>query len=428
MDRRSFLTTSAGAVAAGSGLWLPQGAAAQSQPKRGGVLRVGMSSGSTDDSMDPRTWLDANMYTIGFTTANALVELTPEKLPVPQLAESWESSPDAKRWVFRIREGVEFHNGKTMTPADVVWSLKRHLADESKSLAKGFLSAVTDIRADGQNVIIEHATGDADIPAILGVYQLVIIPEDWTDFSTIAGTGPYRQVSYEPGGRFVGERNPNYWKSDRGWFDRVEMTTIPDPQAREQALIDGAVDAIDNVNFLTFDRYRDNPDFTALETKGGRFITMVMDVRSAPFNDSNVRNAVKYAVARQDIIDKVIGYAVMGNDHPVPPSDPFFHTELPQRPFDPKKARWRLRQAGIDRLNINLSVSETAFTGGVDTGILMQDTAFLSGIDLNITREKDDGYWSNVWMKKPFVQSFWTLRPTPAMMYTVAFACGSPSA
>ncbi|MEM9139818.1 MAG: ABC transporter substrate-binding protein, partial [Pseudomonadota bacterium] len=310
----------------------------------------------------------------------------------------------------------------------VVWSLKRHLADESKSLAKGFLSAVTDIRADGQNVIIEHATGDADIPAILGVYQLVIIPEDWTDFSTIAGTGPYRQVSYEPGGRFVGERNPNYWKSDRAWFDRVEMTTIPDPQAREQALIDGAVDAIDNVNFLTFDRYRDNPDFTALETKGGRFITMVMDVRSAPFDDSNVRNAVKYAVARQDIIDKVIGYAVMGNDHPVPPSDPFFHTELPQRPFDPKKARWHLRQAGIDRLNINLSVSETAFTGGVDTGILMQDTAFLSGIDLNITREKDDGYWSNVWMKKPFVQSFWTLRPTPAMMYTVAFACGSPSA
>lgn len=193
-------------------------------------------------------------------------------------------------------------------------------------------------------------------------------------------------------------------------------------------MLSGRVDAIDNLNFLTFDKYRDDPKYQALETQGGRYVTTVMDVRKAPFNNPDIREAMKYATSRTDIIEKVLGYATIGNDHPVPPTDPFFHTELPQRPYDPRKARWHLEQAGLDSLRVRLSASETAFTGGIDTATIMQDSASLCNIDLRVNREEADGYWSKVWMQKPYVQSFWTLRATPAMMYSVAFACGAPSA
>lgn len=426
LDRRAFLA--AATAAAAGGLYGPRTALAQPTPRRGGRLRLGLSQGSSNDTLDPRTFLDTNMYTIGFTLGNALVELTPEKEPVPELAESWEVSNDSRKWVFRIRQGVTFHNGKPLTPADVVYSLRRQRAEESRSLAKAFLADVTDIRADGQNVVIELANGDADIPTILAVYQLPIIPEGWDRWDRFMGTGAYVLQSFQPGGKMVAVRNRDYWKENAAWYERVEMETITDRAVREEALVEGLVDAIENVNFLTFDRYRNNPDFTALETQGARFITTVMDVRKRPFDDVNVREAMKYAVSRQDIIDKVIGYAVQGNDHPVPPSDPFFHSELPQREFDPRRARRLLSDAGLDSLNVALHASEAAFTGGLDTAIIMQDAASLGNINLRVKREEADGYWSRVWMQQPYVESFWTLRPTPAMMFTVAFSCGSPSA
>lgn len=425
MDRREFIAGATGVVAAS--LSFPTISHAQT-PQRGGRLRLGLSQGGNTDTLDSTTWADTNMYMIGYALGNNLVELGPDKTPIPELAESWDSSDGSKRWSFKIRKGVEFHNGKLMTPEDVVFSIQRHLTPESKSFVKSFLSKVTDLRVDGDNVLIELSEGDADMPWIMSSYQLLIMPEGFNNPADFVGTGAYRLEQFQPGGRFRATRNRNYWKADRGWFDSVEFTTIPNLADREQALVDGQVDAIDNVNFLTFDKYRDNSDYQALETRGGRFVTTVMDVRKGPFKDPDVREAMKYSVSRNDIIEKVLGYATVGNDHPVPPTDPFFHTDLPQRPFDPKKARWLLEKAGYDLLRIRLSASETAFTGGIDTAILMQDSASLCNIDLRVTREPSDGYWSKVWMQKPYVQSFWTLRATPAMMYSVAFACGAPSA
>ncbi|MGF1446509.1 MAG: ABC transporter substrate-binding protein [Pikeienuella sp.] len=398
--------------------------AAQAQaPQRGGTLRIGLQDGSSDNSLDPVTYVDSSTYMIGLTLGNCLTELTPQKEPIPELAESWESSDGAKRWAFRIRQGVEFHDGRTLTPADVVYSLNRHIGDDSQSSAKAFLADVTRIYADGRDVIIEHASGDADIPQILADFHFIILPEGFTDWANFVGTGPYILESYEPGGRFAATRNPNYWKAGRAWFDRVEARTIPDLAAREAALAGGQVDFIDGVNFLVFDRYKSNPAFVAQESVGSRYVSSVMDVRSEPFSNPQVRLALKHAVPRQQIIEKVLGYAVAGNDHPVPPSDPFFHTELPQREFDPDRASFHLREAGLGNLSISLSAADAAFTGAVDAGILLSDTAGIAGMSVNVLPEADDQYWTEVWMAKPFTQAFWFVRPTPGMMFSVAFAC-----
>lgn len=425
IDRRGALGLIGGGALA-AGLLGPHAAGAQS-PQKGGTLRIGVDGGGTSDSLDPTTYFYYHMYTVGFTLGNALVELDSKKQPIPELAESWESTPDAKRWVFKMRKGVEFHNGKTVTAADAAYSLNRHIAPDSKSAAKGFLQGVTSIRADGDNVVIEHEIGDADMPSIMGQYHLVIVPDGFDDWSGFIGSGPYMLDSFEPGVRFTASRNPNYWKPDRAWVDKVDISFILDPTARASALMTGGVDVIDYVDTKIVDRIKAMNRFQIVENTGLLYHEAVMDTRAKPFDNNDVREAVKFAINRDELVDKVYnGYGTVGNDHPVPPNDPFFNSELPQRPFDPDKARWHLKQAGLDKIDIKLAAADGAFTGAVDAAVLMQASAVDTGINIDVDRVPNDSYWSDVWMKRPYCVSNWGVRPTPSMMFSVAFACNAP--
>ena len=115
IDRRKFVM---GALAAGvalpTALSLAQTAMAAT-PKKGGRLRWGNSAADSNDSLDPATWLSSYMMATGWLSANGLTEVGPDGQLIPELAESIESD-DGQTWVFRLRKGVEFHNGKTLTP------------------------------------------------------------------------------------------------------------------------------------------------------------------------------------------------------------------------------------------------------------------------------------------------------------------------
>ena len=426
LNRRSALKLLGGVSLAATTQFIPSFAIA-AEPKRGGTIKIGVSGGSTSDSLDPTTYLDSHMYVIGFALGNNLVEIGPDRKPIPELAESWQSSDGAKHWEFKLRKGVTFHNGRPLTAADVVYSLNRHIGEDSKSAAKGFLNGVSSIHTEGDRVIIDHESGDADIPIIMGDFHLQIIPEGHTDWTTFVGTGPYILEEFEPGVSFKASRNPNYWKEDRAWVDSVEVLYITDATARTSALLSGGVDIIDRVDNKTVKRLQDLNRYNLIEGLGGRYETTVMDVRNSPFNDANVRLALKYAVNRQEIVDRIFqGFAALGNDHPIPPADPFYHSELPQRPYDTDKAAWHLKQTGLDSLTLDLSAADAAFPGAVDAAVLMKESARTAGIEINVRQEPNDGYWSNVWMKKPYVMSNWSTRPTPGMMFSVAFACGAP--
>ena len=146
-------------------------------PKKGGRFILATSGGSTTDSMDPGTLVSNNNQNVNWQMRNCLVEIDHEFNAIPELAESWDSTPDAKVWTFKLRQGVEFHNGKTMTAEDVVFSINHHLGEKSKSAAKGYLKNVVNIKADGKHeVIFELSGGSADFPFILGDYHLTICP------------------------------------------------------------------------------------------------------------------------------------------------------------------------------------------------------------------------------------------------------------
>ena len=123
-----------------------------------------------------------------------------------------------------------------MTSEDVIASLQYHMGDESKSAAKGLLTAVTSMKADGPNrVIIELASANADFPFIVSDYHLAIMPvvDGALSVNTGMGTGGYILESFDPGVRAKLKRNPNYWKADSAHFDEVELISIIDVAARQ---------------------------------------------------------------------------------------------------------------------------------------------------------------------------------------------------
>jgi peptide/nickel transport system substrate-binding protein len=117
---------------------------------------------------------------------------------------------------------------------------------------------------------------------------------------------------------------------------------------------------------------------------------------------------------------------VLGNDHPIGRSNRFHAGELEQRTYDPDKARFHLKNAGLSSLKVDLSAADAAFPGAVDAAVLYREHAAKPGIEINVVREPNDGYWSNVWLKKPWCAVYWGGRPTEDWMFSTAYAAGAP--
>jgi peptide/nickel transport system substrate-binding protein len=152
-----------------------------------------------------------------------------------------------------------------------------------------------------------------------------------------------------------------------------------------------------------------------------------MQTDAAPFDNLQVRQALKYAIDRESILRiQQHGYGKLGNDHPISPLDPFYAADIPQRPYDPEKAKFLLNKASFSG-EITLSVADAAFIGAIDMAQIFQAGAAKAGINLQVKRVPDDGYYSKVWNSPsyPFVGSFWSGRPTPSLMFTHAYASTS---
>ncbi|MDE0112876.1 MAG: ABC transporter substrate-binding protein [Albidovulum sp.] len=426
LSRRDFISS---AVAAGVSLpaaaGFAQGALAAT-PKRGGYFRMAMGHGQTTDSLDPATYENGFMTNTGYLYGNTLTEVAPDGQLVGDLAESYETS-DAKTWVFTLRNGMEFHNGKTVTPEDVIASLNHHRGEDSMSAAKGNLEKVTDIVADGNSIIFELEDANADFPYIVSDYHFQIIASENGEIDPFSGigSGPYVIDSFEPGVRVRGHRNPNYYKSDRAYFDEVEILAIVDVTARQNALLNGSVNAIDRADPKTVALLARAPSIVILETTGTLHYTMPMRVDTPPFDNYDLRMALKLAVKRQELVDKILlGHGALGNDHPISTANRFHAGNIAQREFDPEMAAAHYKKSGHSG-TIQLSTSDAAFPGAVDAAQLIAASAAEVGIDIEVVREPTDGYWSNVWNKKPWVTCYWGGRPTEDWMFSSAYVEGT---
>ncbi|MEH6631219.1 MAG: ABC transporter substrate-binding protein [Halopseudomonas aestusnigri] len=422
LDRREFMGRAAALGVTGAmATSLLTSTAMAAGPKKGGLIKAGLQGGESTNSLDPAISASSvpanNLSCFG----DLLVEVQNGQV-VPRLAESIEASADAKTWHFKIRKGVEFHNGKTLTPDDVLKTMQRHSGKNTKSGALGIMRGIEAMKVDGDTFIVELASANADLPYLMGDYHLVIQPGGGIDAPDAGvGTGPYTLEINEPGVRHAYKRFENYWDNGRGHADEVEIVVLNDSTARTAALQSGQVHFINRVEPKIAKLMARIPGINIERVAGGGHYVFVMHNNTAPFDNNDLRMALKLAVNREELVDKVLrGYGSVGNDMPINAAYPLFSDDIEQRMYDPDQAKHFYKKSEHDG-PVVLRVSDAAFPGAVEAAQLFKQSAAVAGIPVDIKRVPNDGYWSEVWNNKPFSASYWSGRPVQDQMYSTAY-------
>ncbi len=423
LDRRAFIGRAAAlGVASTAATGLLSRAVLAQGPRSGGALVMGMQGGESTNSLDPAVAASQVPFAYGYCAGETMLAIDPAGNLTPKLAEEWDASADAQTWRFKIRSGVEFHNGQTLTAEDVAQTLRRHSNEDSQSGALGIMRGLSSITVDGDYVLLQTATPNADLPYLLADYHLLIQPNGGFDDPT-AGimTGPYKWVEHEPGVRHVLEKFANHWDPSVGHFNSVEMLVINDATARNSALQSGQVQLINRVEPRVAGLLARAPNVSVQSTAGRGHYVFIMHCNTAPFDNADLRMALKLAINRQDMVERILrGYGSVGNDMPINAAYPLFDDTIPQREYDPDQARFLFQRSGHSG-PVQLRTSEVAFPGAIDAAQLFQESAAAAGIELEIIREPGDGYWSETWNVQPFSTSYWGGRPVQDQMYSTAY-------
>jgi peptide/nickel transport system substrate-binding protein len=420
VDRRRFLqvagigafaTMASGLLVACSGSSAASqktsGAAAAGTPKRGGTLRLGLSGGGAQDKVDPALANSMPSY-VACSLAYDALAIESGNGPLNQLATSFEANADATVWTVRIRDGVEFHNGKPLTAEDVMYSIRRVLDPKFVNLYAGTLSAL-----DAKNIkMVDKLTLQIPFKTPFSIFQsmstaqgfLGIVPVGY-DAKKPIGSGPYMISSFTAGREMVLKRNPNYWRTDEGYLDEIVVTNFPDAVSETNAFLAGQIDVASNLTASTLATVQAAGKQVAFGKTAG-WVPIVMRTDIAPFNNPDVRKAMKLLINRKQMIDSIwSGHAEVGNDI-FGIGDPEYDTSIPQRSYDPDQAKSLLKGAGADGLSVTYTASP--YTGGaVEMATVFAQQAKAVGVNVKIDTVDVDTFYGPKWMTYPLAGDYW---------------------
>ncbi len=411
-DVMRWLMASGMSIAAAGGVATYATRAFAETPKKGGQIRVAGQSTSTADTVDPAKQSLSTDYSRCNMFYNGLTSLDGHLTPQLELAESIENDK-ATVWTIKLRKNVHFHDGKPLTSADVVYSLQRHKDPAIGSKAKTLATQMQEIKATGPDEVrITLEAPNADLPVVLGTFHFLIIKDGTADFSTAVGTGPYKCKEFTPGVHSVAVRNGDYWKPGKPYLDQIEFFGIPDESARVNALLSGDVQLISAINPRSTERIRSTQGYEVFQTKSGNYTDLVMRQDADPTRNPDFVMALKYMFDREQMRDAIFrGYAVVGNDQPVDPSNRFYCADIPQRAYDLDKAKFHLKKSGLANVPVPIYASPAA-DNSIEMALLLQQSGQQIGLNLDIKKVPADGYWSNYWMKQPL--GFGNINPRPS--------------
>lgn len=311
--------------------------------------RVTIYHSSVADSIHPYNHSSSPIYGNWQHVIEPLVEFdTTKKDFVGVLAESWEF--EGKRWVFKLRKGIKFHNGAPLTSKDVVFSVDKMRDTKGGSLQAPNFKDVTEIQTpDDQTVIFVTKQPLATFLDRLENRFIIskVAGDKYGDqlYQNIVGTGPYKFVSYQRGGNMVFTRNDDYW-GGKAAIKEVVFRKVTEDAARLAALESGQTDFINNVPIHEVARLKRHPRVRIDQIEGLRMFFLTMNVAFKPFDNKLVRQALNYSIDAPSIVKNIfdgIGYPI---DGPVGPNVVGADPKLKRYPYDPKKAKQLLTQAG----------------------------------------------------------------------------------
>jgi len=400
-------------------------------PKKGGSLRMASNLHGPDDQLDPIVFTSTIDYTRGRATYNSLCQIGEGLVPNPDLAESFEPNKNATEWTFKIREGVTFHDGGKLTADDVVYSMRRHQGENSKSVIKSVLESVSEWKKTGpMEVKAILSSPNADLPVLMGLYQAKIVKNGTTGYVLKAdgsleknGTGPFVMESFQPGVKSIHVSNKNYFR-DGPNLDAIEITAITDPVARVNALLAGDMQIIAQVDPQAFRQIESSSTAKLLSVPAGLQMGICCLKNSEPGSNNDFVLGMKYIQDRERIVKRILkGKGTVGNDHPIAIAHGAdYCSELPIRPYDPDKAKFHFKKSGYTSAELFVA---PVMSGIEDACLTAQANCAKIGFDLKLKKVPTDGYWGAVWMKEPLNVVSWNMRPTANSQLAIQFAPGA---
>jgi peptide/nickel transport system substrate-binding protein len=387
--RRAFLQVgAAGAVAlAAAGCSHPSVAtqsAAKSKPRRGGTLQAALTGGTSSDTLDAQNWLQQVDLARINSLNEPLVYMNSRGVPELWLAEEITPNRDANAWTVRVHPDITFHNGKTLSAEDVIFSFRRILNPKNPlegASAISTLDAANITKLDSRTVRLPFNAPMAIFPELLSTWYYYIVPEGYNPKNPV-GTGPFRYHSFTPGVQSVFLRYPDYWKHPLPYVDRLVITDYPDEASQTNALISGQADVINSITAPSIPSVK-TAGAKVIVSPGGGYDTITMRVDKPPFSDVRVRQAMRLIADRKQMIDIIFGgYGTLGNDI-FGIWAPEYDRSIPQREPDIPKAKALLKAAGYEGLRTQI-VTGNYYPGLVDMATIFSQNAKAAGVTVNV--------------------------------------------
>jgi peptide/nickel transport system substrate-binding protein len=405
---------------------------AAGSPKQGGTIRVGNSAPVA--APDPVTMYDSGSIGVVQQVAEYLIWVNPNNTLQPVLATSWKPNANASEWTVAIRPGVKFHDGSQLTADDVVATFERLVNPKSNSSAltnfQGVLGPGGTKKTGTYEVTFQLQKPFVDFPYTLAStnYNAVILPANYAgDFiKNPVGTGPFTLTSYQTQTSATFARNPHYWQAGLPYLDGVTMTFFASDSAEEIALQNQTIDVLPQAPSAGSPLYTD-PSVAILNVPSTAYEEFFFRTDQPPWNNKLLRQAIAYSLQRDAIIQNLFqGRAEIGNDEVWAPG--FADSPvLPQRPYDPDKAKALLKQAGHESgLTATLTTEQSGEIPQYAT--LVQAAAKAIGVTINLDVESQSTFYGSgsnqPWLVVPLGIVDWAARATAQQFWGSAFLTG----
>jgi peptide/nickel transport system substrate-binding protein len=396
---------------------LTESAFASTQIKRGGTFRQATSGGSSD-FIDGQHIVAKSDIARLVATFDGLARFDETGKIQLHLAEELKAEK-ANQYLIRVRRGIEFHNGKTLTIDDVIYSIKRTKDPKLKLFGNAAFGAI-DLngikKLDKWTIRLKLSRPDVTLMEAFAQYFQGVVPVGYSPKSYVKGplkyigTGPFKVKSFTPGRESVHVKNENYWISGQPYFDEVRIINFSSDAAKVNALLSGQVEAMADVPFAQVPVVRGRKTLRIYTAQTGAWTPLCMRVDVAPYNDVRVRRAFRLLINRPQVVQQGLsGFGRVGNDIYSPFDPAYAGDEFPQRKYDPEQARSLLKQAGQEGLSVEL-ITSPQDTGMVEGATIFAQNAKAGGVNVTVKNVDGGTIYGDQYLKWPFSADYWGTR------------------
>lgn len=424
IDRRSALKLFGGSAVLMGASGLMSFRALAQEAQKGGTLRVSVQNRPKD--LSPFNTLNNTGFLIAEMLYCGLTRVDRDLKPAPDLAESWDVSDDATEFTFHLRANAKFQSGDPITANDVKASIEAMLDPATGSGSRTTIGPIDSIEIiDDKTIKIITQTPYVDLPLAIGDMRMKIVSAKVLAEQGVEGTyqaanasGPFKLGEFDLDREINFVPNEAYWDETYPYVDTVQLLHYPDLNSEALAFQNKQVDAMletDNANYVVIEN---TPGAEARRQTTSRFYSLTMRFDREPFNDVRVRQALRYTLDRQAMVDIVLdGYGRVAYDNILSDDYPYYH-ELDKPTRDIAKAKELLKEAGYED-----GVSFTIYTadrpaGRMKVALAVQEMAKEAGFNIDVRRVPYDEYLEKVWRKETIYVASWGMKATMDGYYT----------